>query len=1325
MTLKSFTKAILFSIIICGFWSCAPLHKDYLGKAYRNLTAYYNTYFNAKEIYNQDLRKIELANPDHYDRLLAFYKLGDEASATGLTSDMDLVIKKMSNLITYHAKSDWVDNAYILMGKAYYLKGDYFSALDNFAYVYNTFPNDTLKETALIWTARSYIKMKKDQDAQSSLDLALSAKPKSIKKNNDELFSTAAFFALNHQDTSSCINYLKRGIKGSRLKFSKIRFHFIIAQLEIFQNKPELAKIHYDSILRLNPNYEIGFGAKMGLANLLGNENPTAERQLMNRYLKDDKNIEFHDQILYTLGKISLKEGNLKQAIRDFNLSLSSSLGDGNQKGLNYEQLAFIYLNKKKNFKQGSAYFDSTVTFLDKDYPNYQALVRQKQKLSELVENYKIIDQGDTLITFSTLNMIQRRMRVHNLILAQIQKQKEEELRTVMAYQKQLALANSQFAGTQINPNRPSNQNSFFNTSSGVPGGGASQNFYNPSSGNQGQYYAQGANTNNVSGGFGGALSSSGSSLNSGGLSGGGIGVNNLGGQNSGSFFSFSSGGGGNNFNNSGSGNSFNSSSGLGINSGSGSSSPFSNFANNNTGINNSTNGPSGGTNFGNQGTGSQGIPGGSNFNPGNLPGSTSVNTSGSLTGSLPGFLPGNGSTNSNQNLPGNLDNSGNGNSFSNSSSSNFGQNNLGGGGIGNGINNGNSNFGSYYGGGGSGSFYFNNPIAMSSGYAQFLQKWGNRTLKDNWRIGSKNGSLISDNTQDSVQSSKSATAVLKTAGSNPKKAEEKYLSLIPKTQDQIDSIQNKMILANLANGEIFDQDLKNLPKAIDSYLDALKLNPDSTHKVQTYYNLYSLYSRLTDPLVNSQSYQDFKTDGAPVENFVSVEQAKIKRNEYREKILQEFPNSNFATYFLHPELLYADIKPDTILEGYYDSTYVHFLKHDFRQVLKDMNSIPIGVRGNYMAPKFAYLKALTIGYTHTLPDFLIELRKIEQSFPKDSIGMEARRLIKEIHEHESEYTRRPTALEFSQDENGFELAQRILNQKEAYIKFKRDSAERVRKSYYKLDYDPPFQFIILLKNLKINQNTLRLNLSLFEQYNFSALHLKNQVSTLIGKIPAVFITTFPNIKTAISYYQKFEEQKTDLIGLPANQFEYYFISSANYQKLKDTSSLNIYREYFNEFMLPHTSTINPKPLPVPTQETKAQVKEEVKSINLVPTPFSFVKTGKFLVTAIIKNPRINLNSIRLKLSLYNQANYGDKNYRLATDFVDNQFLSLSIGYFESLESARRYYIKLIKNKEDIFPVTLGEVDIFIVNPENLQKIKSRDIESDYLSFFDKNLKNP
>ena len=1322
-----FTRRLfLFSSIILILNSCGSGKRAYVSKAYRNLTAYYNTYYNAKEIYNYDLKKIELANPDHYDRLLAFYKLGDEASATGLASDMDLVIKKMSNLIIRHEKSNWVIDSYLLMGKAYYLKGDYFSALDNFGYIYNSYPNPRYQEAALIWTTRAYIKLNKQKDAQSTLDLALAADLKSIKKNTDELYSTAAFFALQTKDTSQCIHYLNKAVVGSPNKNNKIRFYFMMAQLLNYQNRPDQSILNYKKILALKPNYEVALGAKLGIASLIGIQNTKEEIALLNGYLKEERYVEFHDQIYYALAKVAQKEANISLAIVLYNKSLASSYGNTNQKGLNYEQLASIYLNEKKDYVAGSAYMDSTVTFLDKDYPNYPNLSSLRSKLADLVNNYLTIDQGDTLLILAQLDLAGQKKKIHEIVLAEIQKEKESELKAVQAYQKQLALASAQFAGSQGNTTGATPQNSYFNNAGGA-GSGFSQAGYNPSASNQGQFGAQGASNNRVSG-YGGASGYSGSgssgpiysNTNGGGGStgaGGGVGFNSSGNLQGGA----GGGPGGFSSNNTGSGFSTNNNSAGGLSGGS----PFSNFNTpaNTTGANNGQNlGSSYGTNPQNLG-GNTGLNGGG-FGQGatnNGLGGTGNANYGMGAGSSTG-LSGNSPTGLSSGM--NQTGGGNTNGFPNAGISNFGQNDASTGSNPYNSSQGlspaqtSSNFGTYYGSGtGSGTFYFSNPATMTLGYNQFLQKWGNRSLRDNWRIGSnRGGNGYANNPPDSSQILRNGKEILKNAVTNPQKVEQAYLKLIPQTEPQKDSMRVKMVNAYLGNGNIFEIDLKNNSKAIQSYESAIPLIKDSTTRVQFYYNLYSLFSKIADPV-----YASLKTS-----DDLSPAAAGIKADFYKQKIIKEFPNSNYAIYFLHPETLYARQAPDTVLETYYKSTYDEFLIHQYSEVLNCINNIPATKRGNYLAPKFALLKAYSLGNTQKLPPFENELKEILKTYPKDSVAMVASTLLKSIDSNRAEISTRTFALDNSKEDNGIEIAQYRLAYLEEAKRKAQIAADLVRKNYYQADYSGPFQFFILLKSPKINYNTFRLNLSQFVEANFPNLHLKNQTRTIAGNLPVMMVSSFNDFKSVVRYYKKFEELKEDIVPLPANRYEIFFIGSGNLLKLMDADKLAIYREFFNDQMLPYTSSVAPKPIPenlinAPKSQINQTGTNPVKPI----TAFSTIKPASYIIVIIVKNLKSNLNPVRLKLSIFNQQNFVEQHLHQASNYIDNEFQSLSINSFSSLNQAIAYQTLLIKNKEDVIGLSDSDYDLILISPENFQKIKNRSSELDYLSFAEKNLKTP
>ncbi len=91
----------------------------------------------------------------------------------------DEVIKKCETLVTNYPKSKWVDDAILLMGKSFYMQGNYGEAAVKFSELQKLFPDSKLNRDAQILLARSYIGDEKREPAMAILKNYLSKYPKS------------------------------------------------------------------------------------------------------------------------------------------------------------------------------------------------------------------------------------------------------------------------------------------------------------------------------------------------------------------------------------------------------------------------------------------------------------------------------------------------------------------------------------------------------------------------------------------------------------------------------------------------------------------------------------------------------------------------------------------------------------------------------------------------------------------------------------------------------------------------------------------------------------------------------------------------------------------------------------------------------------------------------------------------------------------------------------------------------------------------------------------------------------------------------------------
>jgi tetratricopeptide (TPR) repeat protein len=135
---KYFLFFIIFSGILLLFVSCKTTKKredvSKAGKYYQNTTSYYNAFFNANEIYQNSINNLLLSYKDDYQKILPLYPSRVTENPKAVAQDMDKIVEKMSRMINLKRASDWVDDGYLMIGKAQYLKQDFEKAQKTFEY---------------------------------------------------------------------------------------------------------------------------------------------------------------------------------------------------------------------------------------------------------------------------------------------------------------------------------------------------------------------------------------------------------------------------------------------------------------------------------------------------------------------------------------------------------------------------------------------------------------------------------------------------------------------------------------------------------------------------------------------------------------------------------------------------------------------------------------------------------------------------------------------------------------------------------------------------------------------------------------------------------------------------------------------------------------------------------------------------------------------------------------------------------------------------------------------------------------------------------------
>ncbi len=413
------------------------------------MTARYNIYFNGYESFKAGLLKIANGYKDDYAEILRVFEYSDPASASLCSSDMEKAIQKASKLITLKSitakpelkdklptekerellerkeYNEWVDDSYLLIGKARFYKQEYSEANSLFNYSIANANDPLIKLEASIWLARLY-----NETANYTESLRILS---GLEINNDiprvlraMYYTSLTDLFIKQKRYSEAIDPLQKSIDIVAGKRTRYRLTYLLAQLNEKTGNGARATALYREVVKMNPPYDVEFNARINIAGVLDvNSGNTREiRKELEKMLRDKKNDDFHDQIYYALGNMSMKEGNEAEALEYFRKSASANSGNNNQKGRSYLALAGYYYSKPDYMKAGK-YYDSTVFFLDQKHPDYLTLKSKSQNLNSLVSQLTIIEREDSLLRVAAMPEAERNTMISNII-AQIVKDESE-----------------------------------------------------------------------------------------------------------------------------------------------------------------------------------------------------------------------------------------------------------------------------------------------------------------------------------------------------------------------------------------------------------------------------------------------------------------------------------------------------------------------------------------------------------------------------------------------------------------------------------------------------------------------------------------------------------------------------------------------------------------------------------------------------------------------------------------------------------------------------------------------------------------------------------
>ncbi|SEK18223.1 type IX secretion system periplasmic lipoprotein PorW/SprE [Parapedobacter koreensis] len=429
----SFFRPAALALLSFVIVACAVNRQADKGPEYdmmENLTARYNIVYHGRKIIADVERDNFESHKENYQQLLPVLIEPTEATAAANVQLMDSVIEKALNIINRKTKSKYINEAYLLTGKANYLKGNYYNAAEFFTYVAEAFADmPAYRQAALVEKARSLMQLGNLHEAGLVLDTAFMQLESDKKSQGLAFASQAKYYLLNH-DEESAISMLQQAIAHTRHRPTRLRWHFLLGQLLQKHDRAEEAYQHYSRVVNSNAPYEMSFYADLNRIFLAtaGSTTGVDRVKLLRRMLRDGKNVAFKDQIYYQIADVFYAEGHLSEALANYDLALRQQSDNRYQTALTYLKLADHYFNVA-NYQTAKHYYDSVGMSLPADFPDVGAVQRKIANLDDLIAQLQVVAYQDSLHYLVGLDEAQRRVALDSIIshaYAQLETNKSE-----------------------------------------------------------------------------------------------------------------------------------------------------------------------------------------------------------------------------------------------------------------------------------------------------------------------------------------------------------------------------------------------------------------------------------------------------------------------------------------------------------------------------------------------------------------------------------------------------------------------------------------------------------------------------------------------------------------------------------------------------------------------------------------------------------------------------------------------------------------------------------------------------------------------------------
>ena len=313
-----------------------------------------------------------------------------------------------------------------------------------------------------------------------------------------------------------------------------------------------------------------------------------------------------------------------------------------------------------------------------------------------------------------------------------------------------------------------------------------------------------------------------------------------------------------------------------------------------------------------------------------------------------------------------------------------------------------------------------------------------------------------------------------------------------------------KLANAILNAGKAYSERIFDQAKATETFESLIARFPESDLVPETLYNLYR---------VN-------KDENSP------------KSEAYRQRLLQNYPESEYARILSDPEYYEKKMADQKKAEKLYEEAYNKYNDQDYNGSVTLCDAGLKSFPQEILAPKFMLLRAYSVARISDERRFKEELNNLIKTWPETNESRKAEEIIA------------------------------YLNQKIPELKVEED--KEIAAELYIADTTQTHSFVVIISNPAFNINQATFDVISYNIDNYTNKNYRTEGSLIDNKYLMISVSGFSDFHQALDYYNNFSTEKLIRNPSGSNMLK-FIINSENLKVLNKDKNPERYQLFFLE----------------------------------------------------------------------------------------------------------------------------------------------------------------